>query len=97
MLHLLTTVYSLNLNANCFSTQNLAEGGQLTELQIVVGGTNTAGVYSSGGETLTGTVITQCNQGDSVQVQASDRGAQRWGTFFGMWVAGFSGTLLVLL
>ena len=87
----------MNLNANCFSTQNLAEGGRLTELQIVVAGTNTAGMYSSGGQTVTATVITQCNQGDSVQVQASDRGAQRWGTYFGVWVSTFSGTLLALL
>ena len=87
----------MNLKANCFSTQSLAEGGSLTEFQIVVADTNTVGVYSDGAETPTATVITKCNQGDRVQVQASDRGAQRWGTFYGMWVAAFSGTLLALL
>ena len=87
----------MNLNGNCFSTQNLADGGSKTELQIVVGGTNTVGVYSEGGETPTATVIKQCNQGDSVQVKASDRGTERWGVYSGMWVAAFSGTLLALL
>ena len=83
-----------------FSTQNLVDGDNSLEIEIVVGGTQTTGVYigsNSGGSTGTATVITQCNQGASVQVKALNSGAQRWGTFDGILVSAFSGTILALL
>ena len=70
------------------------------EIEIMVGGTATAGVYNgdnSHGVTSTATVITQCNQGASVQVKALNSGARRWGTYDEIAVSAFSGTLLALL
>ena len=76
----------------------MVDGDNSLEIEIVVGGTQTTGVYYGsypGGST--GTVITQCNQGASVQVKALNSGAQRWGTFHEIFVLAFSGTLLALL
>ena len=70
------------------------------DLQIVVGGTKTSGVHAGpneGGTTPTATVITHCNQGEQVQVQAADQGAQRWGRLNNISPSAFSGTLLALL
>ena len=92
--------YSKHFNLSFFSTQNLANGGDAMELEIVVGGTSTAGLHvgdNGGGSDPTATVITQYNQGDSVQVKAMQIGAWRWGRYGNMWVSAFSGTLLALL
>ena len=84
-----------------FSTQLLADGGQKAELHIVVGGTNTAGFHTDSGDgsgtTPTALVITQCDQGETVQVKAAQEGVSRRGRYNSIWVSVFSGTLLALL
>ena len=100
MVHLLATYDTGQYKLNYFSTQNLADGGDGMEVEIVVGGTSTAGLHTGdngGGSTPTATVITQCNQGASVQVKAVQTGTQRWGTYNNIWTSVFSGTLLALL
>ena len=83
-----------------FSTQNTATGSGILDLQIVVAGIQTSGIHAGntgGGTTPTATVITLCNQGDSVWVQATFTGGERWGFINLNWSSAFSGTLLALL
>ena len=71
------------------------------EFHIVVGWSSTAGVHSDSkdgaGTTPTVTIITECTQGETVQVKALNYGATRWGNFEGINVSVFSGTILALL
>ena len=84
-----------------FSSQNQAPDGIRLAFNIVVRGTNTAGAHTDTtnlpGTTVTATVITVCNQGDAVQVIVMNQNTIRWGTFEGMKVSAFSGTLLSAL
>ena len=70
------------------------------EFHIVVGGTSTAGLHSntdSGHGVTSATTVTECSQGETVQVRAVNSGATRWGSYEGINVSVFSGTLLGLL
>ena len=90
--------FDIHMFYTAFSSQNLASTSTPLEFHIVVRDTNTAGIHVStvdiSGTTVTATVITVCNLGDTVQVKVVKDSARRWGTYEGIKVSSFSGTLL---
>ena len=71
------------------------------DFAIVVGGLASAGVhsgsYDGSGTTATAMAITVCLKSQTVNVQAVNRGAERYGVYEGINVSAFSGILLVAL
>ena len=71
------------------------------DFAIVVGGSITAGAHAqsidSAGDSATVIVITVCIQSQTVQVQAVNEEARRWGKYEDINVSAFSGTLLAQL
>ena len=85
---------------NCFSTQHLVNGGYAMELDIVVRGTSIVSLHNvcyGGGSTSTATVITLCNQDNSVPVKAVQLGTQRIGQYSSQFPSMFKLKLKLML
>ena len=94
-------VFTSGVHNFAFSMQSMCVHDSVCEMYIEVNGQRYGGFHlnteDTAGDSVSSTVISQCNIGNAVLVKAGSTGANIYGTYQNMPVSTFTGTLVALL